>query len=96
MQKTRKSVRKEKVPAILSKKLEHALKGYVPEIGNLDDINIVKSLGKLKKKLETIDSRVFREIEQKKDLKKLTSKMKEIQREEGQLIYQITRRNLDF
>jgi len=96
MRQTRKNVKREKVPAILSKKLEHALKGYVPEIGNLDDINIVKSLGKLKKKLETIDSRVFRDIERSKDLKKLTSKMKEIQREEGQLIYQITRRNLDF
>jgi hypothetical protein len=96
MRQTRKNVKREKVPAILSKKLEHALKGYVPEMGNLDDINIVKSLGKLKKKLETIDSRVFRDIERSKDLKKLTSKMKEIQREEGQLIYQITRRNLDF
>lgn len=80
----------------MNQKLLHALKGYVPEMGNLDDINIVKKLGLLKKKLNTIDSERFREIEKSKDLKKLTSKMKEIQNDEKQLIYQITRRNLDF
>lgn len=77
-------------------KLLHALKGYVPESGNLDDINIVKRLGLLKKKLNTIDSERFRQIEKMNDHKKLTSKMKEIQIEEKNIIYSITKRNLDF
>lgn len=77
-------------------KLLHALKGYVPESGNLDDINIVKRLGLLKKKLNTIDSERFREIEKMNNQKKLTSKMKELQNDERNLIYQITKRNLDF
>lgn len=80
----------------MNQKLLHALKGYVPEMGNLDDINIVKKLGLLKKKLNTIDSQKLRELEQKRDLTKLTSKIKEIQRDESALIYSITKRNLDF
>lgn len=76
--------------------LEHALKGYVPEFANTEDIDILKTLGKVKKLLGSIDSKAFREIERKKELTKLTSKMKEIQRYETSLIYRITKRNLDF
>lgn len=97
MQKARKSVKKkEKVDIVMDAKLELALKGYVPEFANTEDIDILKSLGKLKRLLGSIDSKAFREIVQRKELKKLTSKMREIQMYEERLVYRITKRNLDF
>lgn len=80
----------------MNSKLELVLKGYIPEVANTDDLHILKKLGALIKKLKSVNCEVFREAEKKKDQKKITTKMKEIQLEEQQLIYQITRRNLDF
>jgi len=81
---------------VMNPKLELALKGFIPESGNLEDITIVKDLGKLYKKLGTINTQTFRELEKRKAQNQLTSKMYEVQREEESLIRRITSRNLDF
>lgn len=80
----------------MSPLLEKALAGFVPEFGNPEDLGIVSSVSKIRKKLATVDAVVFREAEKKKDLRALTPKMREIQRDEQWLIQRITKRNLDF
>lgn len=87
---------KTKQPIQFSKDLELALKGFTPIFGSEDDISIAEDMGKLQKKLGEIDTVAFRKAEEDRDDKKLTSKMKEIQREEKNLVYRITRRNFDF
>lgn len=81
---------------ILSPVLERTLKTFMPVFGNSDDIDVVESLGRLKAKLATVDCKVFRKAEEDRDDKALTPKMKEIQRDEKNLIYCINKRNFDF
>lgn len=80
---------------VMNPLLEKALKGYVPEPANEDDIRIVNDLTKLHRKLLTINSELFRDLQFKKSLE-LTPKMREIEREEKYLIERIYQRNLDF
>lgn len=80
----------------MNDQLQDALRMFVPEFGNEEDIDIVKSLNKITKKLESIDSEKFRELEKKKNMNLLTAKMKEIQREEASVLRRINKRNLDF
>jgi hypothetical protein len=81
---------------ILSLVLERALKTFMPVFGNQDDIDVVENLGRLKAKLATVDNKAFRKAEEDRDDKALTPKMKEIQRDEKNLIYCINKRNFDF
>jgi len=89
------AMKKEK-EVIMNKELQHALRGFVPMLGNEDDLRIVNDLTKLHRKLSTIDSKAFRDAEKKKGVSQLTSKMREIQSEERYLIQRIIKRNLDF
>lgn len=86
---------KEKNVVIMNPELEKALKGYVPEIANDEDIRIMNDLTKLHKKLKTIDCASFRKLAVRRQAD-LTSKMREIQSEEQYLIKRINQRNLDF
>lgn len=81
---------------VMNMKLQLALRGYVPEFANADDLRIMNDLTKLHKKLESIDSKKMRDLEHNKELTALTAKMKEIQRDEQNLLNRITKRNLDF
>ena len=83
-------------PVVLNPDLEKALKGFVPFFGNQEDMWIVERLGKVKELLGTIDCDAFRKAEQSRDPKKLSPKMKDIQRDEQNLIYSIIKRNMDF
>lgn len=81
---------------IMNTDLQQALKGFVPTIGNTDDLRIVNDLTKLHKKLSSIDNKVFREAEKKRGVSQMTSKMREIQSDERYLTQRIIKRNLDF
>lgn len=89
------AVKKQK-EIIMNPALEQALKGFVPEFGNPEDLGIVSSVSRIRKKLATVDAVVFREAEKKKNNPALTAKMREIQRDEQWLITRIIKRNLDF
>lgn len=86
--------KKKDVTVIMNPRLEVALKGFVPVIGNVEDLNIVNGLEKLHGKLRTIDNIAFRKAQ--KERKPLTSKMQEIQRDEENFIRRINARNFDF
>jgi len=89
------AVKKEKV-IIMSSALEHVLSIFVPQFGNEEDLSIAYSLSKLRQKLGTVDNKAFRDLELKKDQRAMTGKMREIMRDESNLIYRINKRNLDF
>jgi len=81
----------------MNPELQQALRGFVPVIGSEEDLRIVNDLTKLHRKLSTIDTVLFREIESsKRRTSELTSKMREIQKEEEYLIKRIINRNFDF
>lgn len=90
------AVKKEKGPIVKNVKLLLALKGFMPEFGNDEDLAILKASEKLHKKLASIDSKKFRDLEAQNNYEVLTSKMREIQNDERNLISRIQRRNLDF
>lgn len=75
-------------------RLDKALRGFIPVFGSDVDLRIMTDLGKLNKKLKSIDAKAFRELQEKR--LPLTSKMREIEREEEQLGTRIIMRNFDF
>lgn len=85
---------KEKKDIILSKDLEHVLRGFTPVLGNLEDLSIVHSLKRLKVKLKSINNVALREAISKRS--PLAGRMREIHQEEINLVNRIHKRNLDL
>lgn len=76
--------------------LDRAIEGFIPAFANETDILIVKDISKLHTKLKSIKVEHFRELERSKRDRDMTSKMKEIQRDEVALLRTIISRNMDF
>lgn len=81
-----------KFPVIPNPELIHAGRGFRPAFGNDEDLSIINRAMELEKKLMTVDNTILRSG----DPAKLTSKMRDILREERYLIDSIIRRNMDF
>jgi hypothetical protein len=81
-----------KYPVIPNPDLIQAGKGFRPAFGNDEDLRIINRVMELDKKLQLVDNKILRG----EDAAKLTSKMRDILREERYLIDSITRRNMDF
>lgn len=76
--------------------LQKALEGFIPTVGNSNDLQIVQSLTNLKRKLSAVDNEAFRKAQSSRNESALTPKMQEIQRFEGNLVKRILDRNFDF
>lgn len=81
-----------KFKVIQNPELMRVGRAFVPTFGSDQDIAIINRMVKLEKLLPTVDNEIMRQG----DPKKLTSKMKQILREERYLIDSITGRNNDF
>ncbi len=85
-------VASKKFEVIPNPELRRVAKAFVPVFGNDQDLQMVHRVLALETLLATVDNKVLREG----DPKKMTSKMRDILREEQYLIQGITSRNMDF
>jgi hypothetical protein len=76
--------------------LDNAIAGFIPTFASETDLRIVKDISKLHVKLRSIKVDEFRKMEREKRGRPLTSKMREIQRDEASLLRTIISRNMDF
>ena len=76
--------------------LARAFKGFVPVFGNDEDRLIVLAMNKLHGQISKVNNKAFREFEKTNSLKRLTTKMKDIQYNERNLEKRIIKSNLDF
>lgn len=81
---------------IQNPELTKALKGFTPVFANQQDLNIVKRLELLTKKLQGVDNEVLRGLKKGSTPRAFTSRMKEVDILERSLITEITSRNQDF
>lgn len=89
---------KSKEPQVLipSKKVLEAMRGYQPVYGDAQDIAIREAFQRLDKKLRGVDNKVLRDLEEKNDLASMSQKMKEVLREEQNIINWVEQRKFDF
>lgn len=80
-----------KFKIIPNPRFEHALHGYQPIFGNHEDRAIAERYEAFQKALEKVDNKVLRAGGDE-----LTKKMRDLLREETNLIWAITKRNMDF
>lgn len=76
--------------------LERVLKGWVPVFGNTQDMALSKQIESLRAKLPMVDNEILRGTKKEAKRTALTVKMREINTLEASLIYQISKRNMDF
>lgn len=87
---------KEKKVIIPSKRVAEAMVGYQPLMGDEQDIAIRDAFARLDKKLKLVDNKEFRALEAKGDTASMSSKMKEILRDEETIINWVHQRKFDF
>lgn len=87
-----------KEPQVLigSEKIRIAMRGYQPVMGDAQDISIRDGMSRIEKKLRLVDNKELRRLEAAGDQTKMTPKMKEILREEQNIVYQMEQRKFDF
>ncbi len=92
----KKRTEKKKFPIILNPELQRVAKSFVPVFGHPFDLQIVKRMGEIERRLSEFDNEPFREAERTGNTKALTPTMRQIQVEEKYLIEAINNRNFDF
>lgn len=88
--------RKEAQVLIPSKKVQEAMRGYQPVVGDEQDIAIREAFKRLDKKLRTVDNKELRRLEALDETAKMTAKMREILRDEQSIINWMHQRKFDF
>lgn len=88
--------RAQKRKVIPSPELEAALKGYVPEFGNKQDMALRDKLSSLGRKLQSVDNEVLRGLKKADRGNPFSAKMKEIVLLEKALVKEINSRKMDF
>ncbi len=87
---------KEKQVLITSKKILEAARGYQPMVGDAQDIYIRDAMARLDKKLRQVDNKELRRLEEANDTAHMTSKMKDILRDEQTIIYAMEQQKFNF
>lgn len=87
---------KEAQVLIPSEKVKLAARGYQPTYGDETDIFIRDAMKRVDKKLRTVDNKEFRRLEAANDVAKMSSKMKEILRDEQSIVFSMEQRKFDF
>lgn len=88
--------RKESQVLIPSQKIKEASRGYQPMHGDAQDIYIRDALNRLEKKLRTVDNKELRRLEEANDTAHMSSKMKEILRDEQGIVFSMEQRKFNF
>lgn len=88
--------RKEQQVLIPSKKILEASRGYQPMVGDEQDIFIRDAMNRLDKKLRLVDNKEFRRLEELNDTSSMSTKMKEILREEQTIVFSMEQRKFNF
>ena len=81
---------------IPSEKIKLAQRGYQPTVGDQQDIWIRDSLARLDKKLRLVDNKELRRLEAANDTAKMSTKMKEILRDEQSIISLMEQQKFNF
>ena len=88
--------RKEAQVLIGSQKIKEAMRGYQPVVGDAQDLSIRDALARVEKKLRQVDNKEMRRLEAANDMASMTSKMRDIIREEQSIVFQMEQRKFDF
>lgn len=90
------AARKEAQVLIASKKIQEAMRGYQPTYGDERDIYIRDAMARVEKKLKLVDNKEFRRLEEANDTINMSSKMKEILRDEQGIVFSMEQRKFNF
>lgn len=90
------ATRKEAQVLIPSKKVQEAMRGYQPVVGDAQDLAIRDAFQRLDKKLRLVDNKELRRLEEANDTSSMSSKMKDVLREEQSIIHWMEQRKFDF
>ncbi len=88
--------RKEAQVLIPSQKVKDAMRGYQPVFGDIKDTYIRDAMVRLEKKLRQVDNKELRRLEALNDTSKMSSKMRDILRDEQSIIYQMEQQKFNF
>lgn len=81
---------------IASEKIKLGMRGYQPVVGDAQDLWIRDAMTRLEKKLRTVDNKELRRLEAANDTQNMSSKMREIIRDEQNIVYSMEQRKFDF